>query len=304
MKHDIPHHFKEKFFNQDVGDFSKYKYLKIIHDDHYKTGPGSGDQKFQLAQYISLAYVLKLKLELPQRLLPPHHQLIGERKNKWTPLHWPEFINFNKSSIFEDSLSNFVVEKIPHQENSKILYVKNLTYPNWQTMSEWVSYISKLIPVNCEEKGKGLFWHKSEKILNFKNHLITNYPNDFNAVIHIRRGDKLSPEDTTFKHIGGPAIYDKLTQPENILLKIKQKQEFNPKENQPIYVMTDMIEGDPVMGGLNKSEYNFKYCHNFPELMELKIKNNYLLFEVELCLRDEADYSIYKNFWVEGHGIN
>lgn len=58
------------------------------------------------------------------------------------------------------------------------------------------------------------------------------------------------------------------------------------------------------MEGLNKSEYNFKYCHNFSELMELKIKNNYLLFEVELCLRDEAEYSIYKNFWVEGRGIN
>ena len=77
MKKDIPPYFKEKFFTQDVSDFSKYKYLKIIHDEEFIKGPGSGDQKFQLAQYIKLAYKLKLKLELPQRLLAPQHQTVS-----------------------------------------------------------------------------------------------------------------------------------------------------------------------------------------------------------------------------------
>lgn len=304
MKKDIPPYFKEKFFTQDVSDFSKYKYLKIIHDEEFIKGPGSGDQKFQLAQYIKLAYKLKLKLELPQRLLAPQHQTVGELKGQWTPMHWPDFIDFNKSSIFEDSLSNFFVEKIPQQEDSNILYVKNLTYGDRKLMSEWAQYISELIPTLPKQKGQGLFWSRSEKIINLANQITSKYPNDFNAVIQIRRGDKLYPNDRTFMHIGGPAMYDKLTQPENILLKIKQHEWFNPEKNQPIYVMTDMLEGDPVIEGLNKSEYNFKYCYDFPELMDLKLKNNYLLYDVEIYLKEMAKYSIFRNFWFEGHRIN
>ena len=205
---------------------------------------------------------------------------------------------------FSKTLSNFFVEKIPQQEDSNILYVKNLTYGDRKLMSEWAQYISELIPTLPKQKGQGLFWSRSEKIINLANQITSKYPNDFNAVIQIRRGDKLYPNDRTFMHIGGPAMYDKLTQPENILSKIKQHKWFNPEKNQPIYVMTDMLEGDPVIEGLNKSEYNFKYCYNFPELMDLKLKNNYLLYDVEIYLKEMAKYSIFRNFWFEGHRIN
>lgn len=272
-----------KLLNVNPKDISEYSYLKINHTPKYQKGPGLLDQTYQALTYLKIAYCLNLQLELPKRYLSPVHLTIGPNKNKTLLLDLRKYLDFKNSTINNQSISNFYTDNIGEQ--NKILLINPITHAKGLE-------INNLLSSNSIESIR--IFHPTFKNLAHK--IKKKYYKKFDTVIHIRRGDLLKINHKRSKAVGGKEEYDRLTSYKNVLKKLRNHKKISA--NDPIYVMSDMLEGDPVIDGLNASEFNFSYYYNYPELQKLKIENNYDLFMVEYELFKAADKRIFKSYWL------
>ena len=134
---------------------------------------------------------------------------------------------------------------------------------------------------------------RPEWVFSKSNSLRSKYPDDFESVIHIRRGDRAANAGLPERDISAEE-YNRLTQAENILEKLRILS--CSKDN--IYVMSDMQKGDPVIDSLNSSEFKFTYYFEYPELYSLKKINNYKLYILEEEIHRRAIFKVFNGHWL------
>lgn len=284
-----------KIINIDSFNTNQYSYLKINHNPKWQKGPGVLDQTYQFFMYLKICYCLNLKLELPKRYLASQHIKIGPNKNnKKMVLDFYKYLDFENSLINNSPISNFCIDHINEKNNT--LSINPINYEN-------LNQINKLLQSSSIESTR--IFHPNFK--NIANKVKNKYYKNFNTVIHIRRGDCITNDSFARKYLkvkdlgekgrGNKDEYERLTSYKNVLKKLRNHKKISA--NDPIYVMSDMLESDPVIDGLNASEFNFSYYYNYPELQKLKIENNYDLFLVEDALFSLANFKISKGYWLK-----
>ena len=262
----------------------EHSFLKIDHTNHFILGPGLGDQQWQLQVYIKIAYFCNLVLELPLRQLCP-----GHNNGKTVTLDWNEYLSIEDSRINGESLSVYVTNKIEEEELRKTLCIKPLNDENGRiALTEFDQYF-----LSNENYRVDLQFSLPHWAISQVNKLLLKYPDQFKSIIHIRRGDRVVNVGHIERNLSVEQ-YDKATSAKNILKKLN---DLNCT-NKDIYVMTDMLEGDPVIEELNLSKFNFTFYYDYQELITLKEQNNYKLYLIETELHKRATFKVYSEFWL------
>ena len=274
-------------------NYSDYGFLKIIHTDYFILGPGLGDQTWQLQIYLKIAYSCNLILELPQRNLQSSHNA-----GRAVPLNWNDYVDFRNSNINGEPLSRYATSKIKEEDLSKTLFIRTLSEEenNRTGLNSFDQYFQ-----SNESGSIEIEFARPEWVLTGYNFLRLKYPDKFQSVIHIRRGDRVASCGLPESNLSAEQ-YDRLTQAENILKKLKQNILNKLKDLnctiENIYVMTDMLKGDPVIDDLNSSDFNFTYYFDYPELCSLKEENNYKLYLLEEEIHSKAVFKVYNSHWL------
>jgi len=237
-----------------VKEYVRFNYPNEFSAD--MQGAGLMDMFGKMKSCVILAYIWNLKLILPKFFLAAHHN-----NGKYIISNLREYYDFSKLKVYDKKI--ICVDSAKQIEPDLILEAKIGTH-------YWL--VANLI--KGFEK-PNFFLPPSNYVFETSNKIVKEIETDF-GIIHIRRGDKLTTSD---QGRGGYTReqYDKATSADNIISVLD-----NTNAPNTIYVMTDMIEGDPVISSLilNK-KYTFIFYYMFDELKNLKEKNNYLLFAVE-----------------------
>lgn len=253
-------------------DLTNYKYLEIVFDK--KSGPGLFDQTFQLKMYLKIAYELGLILILPKRYLAKKHN-----NGVQIPLVFSEYYDINSIKVNGEGVN--VVTSISKSSSDEVLQINSIKRggpPSTRVkISKELDYEVTIEP--C--KGDVGFARKFVELTKIE------------GCVHIRRTDRCNSGHRN-RGISG-RNWDIANRPKNILSMLDGT---NAPKN--IYIMTDMPSDDPIIEELrNQKKYNFMFLYDFPELVGIKSKNNYKVFNIETCIMATTSYKKHKGKVVE-----
>jgi len=250
-------------------DLTNYKYLRIDFSDEKQPRGGLLDQTFQFEIYLKIAYELGLILILPKRNLEKKHN-----NGIQIPLVFSEYYDINSIKVNGDVVN--VVTSISKSSCDEVLQINSIKreseYDIYAKISKELSYEVVIEP--C--KGDVEFARKFVEL------------NKIEGCVHVRRTDRCNSGHRN-RGISG-RNWDIANRPKNILSMLDGT---NAPKN--IYIMTDMPSDDPIIEELrNQKKYNFMFLYDFPELVGIKSKNNYKVFNIETCIMATTSYKKQK----------
>lgn len=244
-------------------DLTNYKYLEVVFDK--KIGPGLADQTFQLKIYLKIAYELGLTLILPKRYLALKHN-----NGIKTPLVFSEYYDINSIKV-DDVFVNVVTSK-SESSHGEVLRINSIkrgeSLDTFARLQRELDYKVTIEPCKDDVEFARAF-------VEF---------NKIEGCVHVRRTDRCKIGHINLGISGHE--WDIANRPKNIISMLDRT---NAPSN--IYIMTDMPADDSIIEELrNHEKYNFMFLYDFPELVEIKNKNNYKVFNIEKCIMAATPY--------------
>ena len=275
----------------------KYRYLEIcptLSSPYLQAG--INDVTYQTGVYILLAKILGLTLILPLAKLEKIHN-----NDRYVDLIWSDYYDLNnitvdseRVTVVENAYQNFqgqtkckkrfslrsVKSKILYEycKSKGVLKIEPLRRPkdsNDGKHFDPFAEISRLV-------GTKFSFPACKNDVKLAKKLMNRY--SFEGCVHIRRTDRCIAGSGA--HGVSGQEWDEGTQAKNILA-------FLNKTSAPrnLYIMTDMNSDDENIQKLkNDKNYNMTFMHDVPELIPIKIENNYKVFNIEKCIFNLTKY--------------
>jgi len=240
-------------------DFERKKYLYLETKKYWRVG--LNDITYNLSRFLAVANKLNLIPILPIYNFAPHHNNGKE-------------IQTNLSNYYDLSSNKNILTEIPDNTDNSDIYI---WIPSTPSLVQKDIFVNKVIKKYGE---LNLIYYPIHSSIKEKAQGIINFlPKPFIS-IHVRRGDYLQRRPSAYKTTQTVYIFNKI-------LKIMRK---NPEvEYKSVYILSN--------------EENLNYFNSlktipiipkvytvidFPELIEQRKTDNYVLYLMEKCIENSA----------------